>query len=172
MFSVKISFISWYQEKGKHIFCFMWCSLATILTFQRCSRAPVSFCLQNNVLDTCMSSDKTVISLYLFQENYKKLSHRKIWSFGWSINLHQNPCLSSKTIASSICYVDIVLTEKKNRNFYIKLFNKETSFTILGVVQCSKEPVDELIVKLYTLVKTQDPENHTLFSGTYLSRPG
>ena len=43
---------------------------------------------------------------------------------------------------------------------------------MLGVVQCSKEPLDELIVKLYTLVKTQDPENHTLFSGTYLPRPG
>ena len=43
---------------------------------------------------------------------------------------------------------------------------------MFGVVQCSKEPVDELIVKLYMLVKTQDPENHTLFSGTYLPRPG
>ena len=26
-------------------------------------------------------------------------------------------------------------------------------------------------MKLYTLFKTQDPENHTLFSGTYLYRP-
>ena len=35
------------------------------------------------------------------------------------------------------------------------------------MVSCSRRQ----IVKLYILFKTQDPENHTLLSGTYLFRP-
>jgi len=36
-----------------------------------------------------------------------------------------------------------------------------------------KHPVQDakIIAKLYTLLKIQDPENHTLSSGTYLFRP-
>ena len=43
--------------------------------------------------------------------------------------------------------------------FFMLLVQKHTLFKMLKKI---------LIVKLYTMFKTQEPKNHTLFSGTYI----